>query len=327
MLSSVEIFLRGLIDYAGLFPPASLSLEDAFSRYFEHQNHSQSLLLARFVCPAKHVFKLPGLFENLPKQPHVGQPPLHVSLLVEAADESEEQVGQLSRVLSLWADLIASGNVHLDCVEAPLPKGLLGQAFSKKKEHVERLEHSLFQGLPAKVQVPLFLEMPWSEDPSLHAELLSVRRDHRFAKLRTGGVVPAQVPSLDKLASAIETFARASVSMKFTAGLHEPLRHNDLAVGTKLYGFLNVFFAAFGAILKGWTLPQILKCLEADSESFWEWHQEGVKCGIGNTQFSNSEIREGRSRAALSFGSCSFLEPVEGLHKLGLLPGPGEMLK
>lgn len=51
--------LRGLIDHAPLFPPASLDLEDALAEDRRARESPHAFALARFVCPASRLAELP----------------------------------------------------------------------------------------------------------------------------------------------------------------------------------------------------------------------------------------------------------------------------
>ena len=64
MQSCVRALLEGIIDYAGLFPPAGLSMEDAFSRYLRHRRSDAGWMLARFVCPAGRLDELGALLDT-----------------------------------------------------------------------------------------------------------------------------------------------------------------------------------------------------------------------------------------------------------------------
>lgn len=54
----IRALLSGLIDYAGMFPPASLSLEDALNRYVVHLTTPESWIVARFICPVARLDEL-----------------------------------------------------------------------------------------------------------------------------------------------------------------------------------------------------------------------------------------------------------------------------
>ena len=50
--------LRALIDYAGLFPPAQLEMEDAVAGYREARSGPYAWMLDRFVCPSARLDEL-----------------------------------------------------------------------------------------------------------------------------------------------------------------------------------------------------------------------------------------------------------------------------
>jgi len=54
-VSSMRILLHRLIDYAGLFPPASLNMMAAVAEYAKHRQNVDSWVLGRFVLPAARL--------------------------------------------------------------------------------------------------------------------------------------------------------------------------------------------------------------------------------------------------------------------------------
>ena len=56
--------LDGIIDYAGLFPPAKLPMDEAFRRFLDHRSSADGWMLARFVCPAARLDELEPLLES-----------------------------------------------------------------------------------------------------------------------------------------------------------------------------------------------------------------------------------------------------------------------
>ena len=112
------------------------------------------------------------------------------------------------------------------------------------------------------------------------------------AKIRTGGVTADAFPSARDVARFLSACARHDVMFKATAGLHHPLRGDfaltcaaDAPRGT-MFGFLNVFLAA-------------------------AFMRRGHSLSVG-------ALAEERARFALSFGSCSFREPIDDLLALHL---------
>jgi len=134
--------------------------------------------------------------------------------------------------------------------------------------------------------------------------------------LRTGGVVADAFPTSAQIASALVTPATHQLPIKFTAGLHHPVRQFRDEVKTKMHGFLNVLGAAVLAAEHRWDAKQTATMLEDENavsfsfgEDFFGWH--GWKIDIERLRY--------RRRFAASFGSCSFDEPHDDLRSLGLL--------
>src|SRR5215208_6474645 len=55
MRASTKVLLSGIIDYAGTFAPASLSLQTALSSYSDARRGSASWIVGRLVCPAGNL--------------------------------------------------------------------------------------------------------------------------------------------------------------------------------------------------------------------------------------------------------------------------------
>ena len=55
---AVETLLEGLVDYAGLFPPAALSMRDAVVRYGSYRRGPHQRMLGRFVVPVARLDEL-----------------------------------------------------------------------------------------------------------------------------------------------------------------------------------------------------------------------------------------------------------------------------
>ena len=62
MTKSVRALLAGLIDYAGLFPPAALSMQDAVRNYARYREGAHAWALGRFVVPADRASEVPSDF-------------------------------------------------------------------------------------------------------------------------------------------------------------------------------------------------------------------------------------------------------------------------
>lgn len=60
--ASLRVLLEGLIDYAGLFPPAALSMQDAVRNYARYREEEDAWALGRFVVPADRAHEVPADF-------------------------------------------------------------------------------------------------------------------------------------------------------------------------------------------------------------------------------------------------------------------------
>jgi hypothetical protein len=144
----------------------------------------------------------------------------------------------------------------------------------------------------------------------------------RGAKIRTGGETADKFPAPENVVEFIRLCAAADVAFKATAGLHHPLRsvhrftyQPDSPSGV-MHGFVNVFLAA--AFLRaGMETKLAVQLLEEQSADAFQFNADGV--GWRQHQLSQREIAAARLGFAVSFGSCSFTEPIDDLKSLRLL--------
>lgn len=62
MTRSIRILLERLIDYAGLFPPAALTMQDAVRSYARYRDGEYAWALGKFVVPKERVKEVPPEF-------------------------------------------------------------------------------------------------------------------------------------------------------------------------------------------------------------------------------------------------------------------------
>jgi hypothetical protein len=154
---------------------------------------------------------------------------------------------------------------------------------------------AVLESAPRKMEVAgdvVYYEAPLDRDPAI----LGAR-----AKIRLGGeAVPESAP----VAAFLTRCAKARVAFKATAGLHHPLRNPPM------HGFVNLFLAAALA----WRGEDPLPTLEAS-----EFHFDDDAVRWQNHTVTIDELRDVREQFAISFGSCSFEEPIDDLKALGWL--------
>lgn len=56
---ALKALLEGLFDYAGMFPPAGLTLDEAIAKYTEYRANNYSWMLRNFVVSAKELPQMP----------------------------------------------------------------------------------------------------------------------------------------------------------------------------------------------------------------------------------------------------------------------------
>jgi len=143
-----------------------------------------------------------------------------------------------------------------------------------------------------------------------------IKRRGLRAKIRTGGITPDAFPPIDDVAAFLRACHARGIAFKATAGLHHPLRcvkpltyEPNAPTGT-MHGFINVFLAA--AMLDD--AEEIL--LEQDPHAF-AFDDDGATWR--DRRVSTQDLTTMRRDFAISFGSCSFEEPIGDLRALGWL--------
>src|SRR5262249_40980704 len=121
----------------------------------------------------------------------------------------------------------------------------------------------------------------------------------------------------EQVAFVITACRDALVPLKFTAGLHHPIRHYNDGVKTKMHGFLNVFGAGVLAHRHHLNENQVREIIEDEDPSHFVFTDESFRWK--DYAATVGEIRLARQLGVTSFGSCSFDEPREDLRTLGLM--------
>jgi len=142
------------------------------------------------------------------------------------------------------------------------------------------------------------------------------------AKVRTGGIVAETIPGAPLLARFLEACASAGVPFKATAGLHHPIRaehpltYEPDAPRSTMHGFLNVFGAAAFA-RGGMPAGEIEAVLRETTPAAFALDDAGL--AWRDRRVTTDEIALTRRDFAISFGSCSFAEPVAELEAMGVI--------
>ena len=299
--------LTGLIDYAGLFPPARLPLEDAARQYVHHRERPEADMLARFVVPVGQAGALGTLLPS--------DTPARLAVLgTGGADVEAFLTATATDLAALRATLDAHPHLGADAFEVRLPDDLLREPAMASGVLARLSAARTTQGLD---ELRFFFEVTLSPAgcAALPALLGAFFEAEAALKLRTGGLTADAFPPVDALAAAVGAAHDAGVAFKATAGLHHPVRMYRDEVQGVMHGFLNVFGGAcllHAGVLPPEALPQVLD--ETDPAAF-RLGSDGT-FAWRDTSAPGEAVTAARQRFALGFGSCSFDEPVDDLRTL-----------
>jgi hypothetical protein len=295
---SLRDLLLGLIDYAGLFPPAALDMPTAARKYADYRESEYRWALGRFVVPVARLDEFEKAAEGI---------------LPSGAQER----GEFWRLSALGGGDLSSDLNRIAEFNQKRAGAAVIDTIEIKAGRAGDIENAMSL-TPANL-TPYF-EIPIGGDP---AELIkSVAETEARAKVRTGGVTADAFPSSFDLARFIKICAEDDVPFKATAGLHHPLRSvNRLtyapdSASAMMHGFLNVFLAAAFA-QSGMEVDRLVELLEEKSPEAFQFDSGGVTWR--DEMIVRGQLRNSRNLLAIAFGSCSFEEPIDDLKKIGLL--------
>src|SRR5215211_2666290 len=189
--ASLRALLAGAIDYAGLFPPATLDLEPALENYAEYVRSADAWMLGTFVLP---IAKFDEAANSLPRFDPANR------LRVSALGLKTETPAQFIRELENTAKAIRAfrdrhgTSTGIDQIEMALPA----------QAGVLTIETDRIVG---GLQLPVFWEAP-ADDAERVIDSIAARNRSAASgglgfKLRTGGVIASAFPSSIQIARAL----------------------------------------------------------------------------------------------------------------------------
>ncbi len=292
---TVRALLSEIIDYAGLFPPSGVPMAAAVQNFTDYLRSDYAWMLGRFVLPLtrleEFVEHAEGFF--LAKKSKLWR----ISIL---ADED----------FAATLDKVESFNSHY-----------------QNRAIIDTLEIKIIQAseITAKAKripenITAFFEIPQLVGLSEYITPLALTRSR--AKIRTGGLTQEAFPPIDELVKFLRVCMAANVPFKATAGLHHPLRcqkpltYEPDAPSGLMHGFLNLFLSAafLRQNLNNTFVHELMADTSAedlrfdDTKIYWKKHELDVQ-----------QVLLMRKRGAISFGSCSFIEPIEELQQLSVI--------
>lgn len=301
MSTALYALLDSIIDYAGLFPPAQLSMRDAVTEYWRHCRGPEKWMVSRFVCPANRLDEFADVLANDPSNDP--QVPIPISVI------GTKPTRQLDLALSVEED----GGLIAGFIEKAQGRCSV-EAYEVRKPEEGSLKSTIGK-LLVYHELDVFLELPW--DDNLLEDLHAIAElDWIGAKVRTGGESRDQFPSARDLARFMHECLSLDLRFKLTAGMHHPLRHRDELIGAHQHGFLNVAIAAALAEEYDFTREEIESVLLDESPSSFVFGPDTMY--YRDLEIDAPAIEDMRS-LFVSYGSCSVDDPILGLAKMGLV--------
>ena len=301
--ASLRALLDQAIDYAGMFPPCSLPLQPALQNHANYVHSPEAWMLNGFVLPVEQFDAARQFLANFdPLRPlrvaALGPKTTTADTFIDALEDAVAAIRSFARY---DVDLVVIS--HLEML---VPDDVDAASLKKAK--------SITGDFPA------FWEAPPERAEQTIALIAEHNSDEDVAsfgyKLRTGGVTADAFPTSAQIARALVTPDTHELPIKFTAGLHHPIRQFRDEVKTKMHGFLNVLGAAVLAAEHQWDADQAVMMLEDEdlrlfsfTDDFFAWRDWQID--VERLQYRRKFVR--------SFGSCSFDEPRHDLRVLGLL--------
>lgn len=292
MSNTLEVLLTEIIDYAGLFPPSQVPMSVAVQNFSNYLNSKHRWMLGRFIVPIRRLDEFSAEAEKFLDGKNLWR------LSVLASDNLSETL-QIVKGFNLEYE----GKAIIDTLEI-------------KVEKADEIK-SAAKILPREITA--YFEIPPNEVFTDFITALAITRQR--AKIRTGGVTADAFPSTDAIIKFMRVCVATNIPFKATAGLHHPLRctkpltyEPNAPIGT-MHGFFNLFLSAC-LLRQDLNNPLVHRLMnESDGVNF-TFNDDEISWM--NHSISAQTIALTRQKNAISFGSCSFLEPIEDLQNLGL---------
>ena len=277
---SARTLLSGLIDYAGLFPPASLDMAVAVRHYLSYAAGKEGWALGRFVAPAARLQELLKAAKGKP---------LNASAIVGPQLDEEIAMAQKAGVDTI--EVKAATPAQIRSAAERLPEG-----------------------------ITCYFEIPIAQDPRKIVEAIAefgARAKVRTGGV-TEDAIPGSRDVARFLEACVEANVpfKATAGLHHPVRSLHALTSDPDSPKAVMHGFLNLFLAA--AFLRaGMERGQVVRLLEdqtADAFKFQagsiQWRDESVDV---------DQIADARMNVGIAFGSCSFEDPIAELKTLGVL--------
>src|ERR1035438_4098126 len=203
-VDAASVLLRDLIDYAGLFPPASLTMPASVANYDTYSRSDWNWILGRFIVPVSHLGEFEAALAGLPT-PKEGMCLTNWRLSVLLGSNPVADVARLRDFNNRVTNASSARKAVVESVEVK----------TASVEEITQLSRIIPSGLATYFEIPL----------SGCSECIpAVAGCGRRAKIRMGGETADKFPAPESVIEFMRLCAAANVPFKATAGMHHPLR-------------------------------------------------------------------------------------------------------
>jgi hypothetical protein len=284
-MTAIETLLGGLIDYAGLYPPAGLDMRRAVRNYRKYRGGKHAAALGRLILNIERLDEFRSI---------AGDSLADFPLSVIAAENRDG---------ALLAEHIGSG-LRIESVEIKC----------SQPAEIERLARQVPDNVMTYIEVPFEVRG--------QSALASICAAGASAKIRMGGVVPEAIPSVSNVAQMLKMLADMRLSFKATAGLHHPLRlkraltYDAESPTGVMHGFVNLSCAAM-LLFFGGDIEEAKLLLAEEDPDAWQVNADSLRWR--DETWTADQLATVRREFFRGIGSCSFEEPIQDLESLGWL--------
>ena len=274
---SVDALLRGSVDYAGMFPPAGLSIGDAMTIYERYRGSADGWIVGTFVVAAERLTEL---------DPAVG--PVSVVLNAPSAAAVDQVLGRHAEMRIAALEFRPVAPEHVAEIRAAAPDNV--QAYFEiplDPDLERRLDAVAASGALAKIRTGGLTPDAFPQAPSFY---------RFFRGCRDRGLT-----------------AKATAGLHHAVSGRYPLTYDAASASAPMYGFLNVCTAA-ALVHVGATKDDVLRALNESSSAAFQFDDEGMEWRWH--RLSTNDLTSMRQTLFRSFGSCSLREPIDELRMM-----------